>query len=67
LAARRIEVLQERQAFLFCTDLTNQTACVFAAYPEDSGYLFEEWRARSVGRVCGRDQGSQASDMRRRA
>lgn len=35
--------LQERQAFLFCTDLTDQTACVFAAFPEDSGYLFEEW------------------------
>lgn len=35
--------LRERQALLFCTDLTDQNASVFAAFPEGSGYLLEEW------------------------
>lgn len=35
--------LQERQAFLFCTDLTNQNASVFAGFPEGEGYTFEQW------------------------
>lgn len=35
--------LQGRQPFLFCTDLTDQNACVFAAFPDGNGYLLEEW------------------------
>lgn len=35
--------LEERRAFLFCTDLTDQNASVFAAFPDGNGFLLEEW------------------------
>lgn len=35
--------LRDRQPFLFCTDLSDQNASVFAAFPEGDGYSFEEW------------------------
>lgn len=38
-----LKCVQERQRFLFCTDLTDQNACVFAAFPEGGGYSFEQW------------------------
>lgn len=48
--------LREREAFLFCTDLTEQNASVFAAFPEGEGYTFEEWIIpRHTFTVCGRE------------
>jgi len=38
-----LKCLAEPQPRLFCTDLTKQNATVFAAFPEDDGYAFEQW------------------------
>jgi hypothetical protein len=52
-AAKR---LREREAFLFCTDLTKQNASVFAAFPEGEGYTLEEWLIpRRTFTVSGRE------------
>jgi hypothetical protein len=38
--------VSEARSFLFCTDLTKQSAGVFAAFPEGDGYAFEQWIIR---------------------
>jgi len=38
--------VSEARHFLFCTDLTKQSATVFVAFPEGDGYVFEQWIIR---------------------
>ena len=38
-----VRCIEEHAPVLFCTDLTVENVCVFAAFPASGAYDFEEW------------------------